>query len=155
MRSESGCLPPLEVGRAGDSHRPVVSVASGKRMLGKVSMAISRAPLTLDMTVVCTFRVAITSVQPPAVTSVPAVVTATVTSGETNASAGSSDVAPVPVLEPKLNPVEERVPAVVRSPPPLSEPPDPLPEVEVVPAIDLPSSPLSGRSSPVSSQTLA
>ena len=86
------------------------------------------------------------------VTSVPAIVMATVTSGEIDASAGSSDVAPVPVLEPKLSPVGVRVPAVERSPPPVSEPPDPLPVVEGVPAIDLPSSPLSGRSSPVSSQ---
>ena len=127
-----------QVGRACDSHRPVVSVASGKRMPGKVYMAISRAPLTLDMAVVCTSGVATTSVQPPAVASVPVVVTATVTSGGIDASAGSSDVAPVPVLEPKLTPVGERVPAVERSRPPLSEPPDQLPVVEVVPAIDLP-----------------
>ena len=59
------------------------------------------------------------------------------------------------MLEPQLSPVGERVSAVERSPPPLSKPPDLLPMVEVVPAIDLPSSPLSGRSSPVSSQTLA
>ena len=40
-----------QVSRAGDSHRPVRCVASGKRMPGKVSTAISRAPLSLDMTV--------------------------------------------------------------------------------------------------------
>ena len=107
------------------------------------------------MTVVRTSGVATTSMLPPAATSVPAIVMATVTSGGVDASAGSSDVTPVPVLEPQLTPVGERVPAVERSPPPLSEPPDLLPVVEVVPAIDLPSSPLSGRSSPVSSQTLA
>ena len=144
-----------QVGRAWDSQRPVVSVASGKRMPGKVSMAISRAPLPLDMTVVCTSGVATTSVQPPAVTSVPAVSTATITSGEIYARTGSSDIAPVPALEPNLIPVGERVPAVEHSPPPLSEPPDPVPVVEGVPAVGLPSSPLSGWSSPVSSQTLA
>ena len=144
-----------QVGRACDSPRPIVSVASGKRMSGEVSRAISRAPLTLGMTVVCTSGVATTSVPPPVVTSVPAVVTAIVTSGGVDARAGSSDVAPVPVLAPKLTSVAERVPAVERSPPPLSEPPDLLPVVEVVPAIDLPSSPLSGRSSLASSQTLA
>ena len=136
-----------QVGRACDSPCPIVSVASRKRMPGKVSRAISRAPLTLDMTVVCTSGVATTSVPPPVVTSVPAVVTATVTIGGIDASAGSSDVAPVPVLEPQLTPVGESVPAVEHSPPPLSESPDLLPVVEVVPAIDLPSSPFSGRSS--------
>ena len=67
-----------QVGRACESPRPIVSVTSGKRMPGKVSRAISRAPLTLDMTVVCTSGVAATSAPPPAVTSVPAVFTATV-----------------------------------------------------------------------------
>ena len=67
----------------------------------------------------------------------------------------SSDVAPVPRLEPNSIPVGERVPAVEHSSPPLSELPDPVPVVESVPAVDLPSSPLSGQSSPVSSQTLA
>ena len=51
-----------QVGRAWDSQRPVVSVASGKRMPGKVSMVISRAPLSLDMTVTCTSGVATTFV---------------------------------------------------------------------------------------------
>ena len=69
-----------QVGRACESPRPIVSVTSGKRMPGKVSRAISRAPLTLDMTVVCTAGVAAMSMPPPAVTSGPAVFTATVTS---------------------------------------------------------------------------
>ena len=56
-----------QVGRAWDSQRPVVRVASGKRMPGKVSTAISRAPLSLDMTATCTSGVATTAVQPPAV----------------------------------------------------------------------------------------
>ena len=83
-----------QAGRACESPRPIVSVASGKRMPGKVSRAISRAPLTLDMTVVCTSGVATTSVPPPAVTSVPAVITATVTSEGIDVSVGSSDVTP-------------------------------------------------------------
>ena len=57
-----------QVGRACVSPRPIVSVASGKRMPGKVSTTISRAPLILNMTVVCTSGVAMTSVPPPAVT---------------------------------------------------------------------------------------
>ena len=131
-----------------------MSVASGKRMPGKVSMAISRAPLSLAMTDTCTSGVATTSVQPPAITSDLAMSTATVTSGEIDVSTGSSDVAPVPGLEPNSIPVGERVPAVEHSSPPLSKPPDPVPVVESVPAVDLPSSPLSGQSSPVSSQAL-
>ena len=103
----------------------------------------------------CTSRVAATSVPPPAVTSGPAVATATVTSEGIDVSVGSSDVAPVPVLEPQSTSVGERVPVVERSPPPLSEPPDLLPVVEVIPAIAFPSFPLSGRSSLSSSQTLA
>ena len=48
------------------------------------------------------------------------------------------------------------MPAVEHSSPPLSEPPDPVPVVESVPpAVELPSSPSSGQSSSVSSQTLA
>ena len=66
-----------QVGRAWDSQRPVSSVASGKSMPGKVSMAISRAPLSLDMTATCTSGVAPTSAHPPAVTSIPAKSTAT------------------------------------------------------------------------------
>ena len=68
-------------------------------MPGKVSTAISRAPLSLDMTVTCTSGVATTSVQPPAVTSDPAMSTATVTSREVEISTGTSDVAPVPRSE--------------------------------------------------------
>ena len=47
------------------------------------------------------------------------------------------------------------MPAVELSSPPLSKLPVPVPVVERVPAVDLRSSPLSGQSSPVSSQTLA
>ena len=92
---------------------------------------------------------------PPAVTSGLAVVTATVTSEGIDVSAGSSVVAPVPVLEPPSTLVGERVSVVERPQPPLSEPPDLLHVVEVARAGALPSSPLSGRSSSSSSQTLA
>ena len=139
--------------RAYESPRPIVSIASGKRLPGQVSRAISRAPLTLDMTVVCTSEVAATSAPPPAGTSGPAVVTATVTSDGIDVSVVSSVVVPVPVLEPPSTPVGECVPVVERPQPPLSEPPDLLPVVEVAAA--LPSSPLSIRSSSASSQTLA
>ena len=144
-----------QVGRAWNSRSPVSSVASGKRMPGKVSMAISRAPLSLDMTVTCTSGVAPASAHSPAVTSNPAMSTATITSIEVDVSTRSSDVAPVPGLEPVSFPVGERVPALELSSPPLSELPDPVPVVESEPAVNLPSSPLSGQSSPVSSQTLA
>ena len=101
-----------QVRRIWDSQRPVVSVASGKRMPGKVSMAISRAPLSLDMTVTCTSGVATTSAQPPVVTSNPAMSTATITSGEIDVSTRSSDVAPVPRLEPISMSVGERAQAL-------------------------------------------
>ena len=127
--------------RACESPSPIVSIASGKRLPGKVSRAISRAPLTLDMTVVCTSGVAATSAPPPPGTSGPAVVTATVTSDGIDVSAVSSVVAPVPVLKPPSTPVGEWVPVVERPQPSLSEPPDLLPVVEVATA--LPSSPLS------------
>ena len=131
-------------------------VASGKRMPGKISTAISRAPLLLDMTVTCTSGVATTSIQPPAVTSDPAMSMATVTSREVEISTGTSDVAQVPRSEPDSILVGERVPAVEHSSPPLSELPDPVPVVESVPpAVELPSTPLSGQSSYVSSRTLA
>ena len=76
--------------RACESPRPIVSIVSGKRLLGKVSKAISRALLTLGMTVVCTSGVAATSAPPPVDTSGPAVVTATVTSDGIDVSAVSA-----------------------------------------------------------------
>ena len=145
-----------QVGRAGDSHRPVRRVAAGKCMPAKVSTAISRAPLSLDMTVKCTAGVASRTAQPPAVTSHPAISTATVTSREVEICTGTSDVAPVRRLEPNSVLVGEGVPAVAHSSPPLFESPDPVPVVESGPPdVELPSSPSSGQSSYVSSQTLA
>ena len=85
-----------QVGRAWDSQRPAVCVSSGRRMPGKVSTAISRAPPSLNLTVTCTSGVVMTHVQPPAVTSDPAMSTATVTSRDVEISPGTSDVAPVP-----------------------------------------------------------
>ena len=64
-----------------------------------------------------------------------------------------SPVVAAPVLEQPSPPVGERVPVVEFPQPPLLEHPDLLPVVEV--ATGLPSSPLSGRSSSSSSQTLA
>ena len=144
-----------QVGRAWDSQQTVSSVASGKCMPGKESMAISRAPLSLDMTVTCSSGVAPMSAHPPAVTSIPAMSTATITSGEIDVNTRSSDVAPVPRLEPESVPVGESVPAVELSSPPLSEKPVPVPVVESVPAVYFSSSPLSGQSSPASSRMLA
>ena len=96
-----------QVGRACVPPRPIASVASGKRMPGKASRVISRAPLTLDMTVVCTSEVATTSVPPPVVTSGPAVVTATVT------SAGIDEHSPPPLFEPPAVEVVSLVRTVV------------------------------------------
>ena len=79
-----------QVSRALDSQRTVSSVASGKRMPGKVSMAISRTPLSLDMTYRCTSVVDQMSAHPPAVTPIPATSTATITSREINVNTGSS-----------------------------------------------------------------
>ena len=90
-----------QVGRAWDSQRTVSSVASGKRMPGKESMAISRAPLSLDMTATCSSGVAPMSAHPPAVTSIPAMSTATITSGEIE-EVGSSAVAPLMDMEDSL-----------------------------------------------------
>ena len=89
------------VRRPGDPRRSVARVPSGKRMPGEVSMTVSPVPPSLDMTVMCAsglFRcprnpqrslllcvpsgVVPMSTQPPAVTSVRAMSTATITSLE-------------------------------------------------------------------------
>ena len=130
-------------------------VGLGKRMPGEVSMVVFPAPLSLDMTVTCTSGVVPMSAQPPAVTSIPAMSTTTITSREIDVTTGSLDVGPVPRLGPVSASVGESVTAVELSLPPLSEQPAPVPVVESVPAVDSSSSPLSGHSSPASSQTLA
>ena len=141
-----------QVGRAWDSQRTVSSVATGK--LGKVSLAISRAPLSLDMTVRCTSGVDPMSAHPPAVTPIPAMSTATITSREIDGNTRSSEVDPVPKLDQLQfrwwrecqlsSSLRRRFPAN---------------QFQFrwwsVPAVDFSSPLLSGQSSPVSSQTIA
>ena len=111
--------PPVR--RPGDPRRSVARVASGKRMPGEVSMTVSPVPPSLDMTVMCTSGVVPMSTQPPAVTSIPAKSTATVTSREVDVHPGSSNVGPVPRLGPASTSVRERVLAVVLPFTPMSE----------------------------------
>ena len=63
-------------------------------------MTVSPVPPSLDMTVTCTSGVIQMSTQPPVVTSVPAMSTATINSREIDVSPGPSDVDPVPRLGP-------------------------------------------------------
>ena len=98
-------------------------------------MAVSPARLSLDMTATCTSGVVLMSTQPPAVTSIPALSTATITSREIDVNTGSSDVDPVPRLGPVSASVGESVTAIELSSPPLSEQPAPVPVVESVPAV--------------------
>ena len=141
-------------------------------------MTVSPVPPSVDMTVTCTTGVVPMSTQPPVVTSVPAMSTATVTSREIDVCVGRSDVDPVPRLGPASSSAEERVPAVALSSPLLSGPPVsvlvgesvpavelssalmsehtvPVPMGECVPAVGSFSTPSSGRSSTPSSRTLA
>ena len=60
-------------------------------------MTVSPVPPSVDMTVMCTSGVVPMSTQPPVVTSVPAMSTATITSWEIDLR---SDVDPVPRLGP-------------------------------------------------------
>ena len=124
------------VRRPGDPRRSVARVASGKRIPGEVSMKVSPVPPLLDMTVTCTSGVVPMSTQPPAVTSVLAKRTATITSPEVDVHPGPSNVGPVPRLGPASTSVRERVPAVVLSFTPMSEPTVPVTMGEGVPAVD-------------------
>ena len=72
--------------------RSVARVPPGKHMPGEVSMTISPVPPSLDMTVTCTSRVVPMPTQPPAVTTVPAMSTPTVTSREVDVRPGPSAV---------------------------------------------------------------
>ena len=120
-------------------------------------MTVSPVP-PLDVTVTCASGVVPMSTQPPAVTSVPAMSTATVTNREV-------DVRPGPRLGPASTSVGERVPAVVLSFTPKLVPTIPVPMGDGVPAVTsstppgcpTPSSslPSSGKSASPSSQTLA
>ena len=134
------CEPPL----------PVVDLVTGKCKLGKVSRTVFRAPLMLDLTVVCTSGAV---VRPPGVTSDTVVPPATVASEGIDVGTSVPVVAaPVPVVE-QLSPlVRERVPVIEFPQPLLSEPPELLQVVAAATA--LPSSPLSGRSSSSSLPTL-
>ena len=109
--------------RFGDPRRSIARVTSGKRMPGEVSMTVSPVPPSVDMTVTCTTGVVPMSTQPPVVTSVSAMSTATITSREIDVRVGRSDVDPVPRLGPASSSAEETVPAVALSSPPLSGPP--------------------------------
>ena len=88
--------------------------------------------------------------QPPAVTSIPAMSTATITRREIDVNTGSSDVDLVPKLGPVSTSVGESVPAVELSSPPLSDQPVPVSVGESVPAVELSSPPLSDQPVPVS-----
>ena len=90
--------PPVH--RPGDPRRSVAMVPPGKRMPGEVSITISPVPPSLDMTVTCTSGVVPMSTQRPAVTPVPAMSTASVTSREVDFSLRPSRVRPVPRLGP-------------------------------------------------------
>ena len=128
-------------------------------------MTISPVPPSFDMTVTCTSGVVPMSTQPPAVTPVPAMSTATVTSREVDVCPGPSRVRPVSRLGPESTSVRERVPAVVLSFTPRSVPTIPVPMGNGVPAVpssvppDCPTPPSSlmssGQSATPSSQTLA
>ena len=81
------CEPPL----------PLVDLATGKCKPGKVSSSVSRTPLTLDLTVVCTSGA---GVPPPGVTSDTVVPPATVASEGINVGTSVPVVAAlVPVVE--------------------------------------------------------
>ena len=128
-------------------------------------MTVSPVPPSLDMTVTCTSGVVPMSTQPPAVTSVLAMSTATVASRDVDVRPGPSKIWPIPRLGPASSSVRERVPAVVLSFTPMSVPPVPVPRGDGVPAITssnppdcpTPSSllPSSGQSPTPSSKTLA
>ena len=107
----------------GDPRRSVARVASGKRMPGEVSMTVTPVPPSVDMTATCTTGVVPMSTQPPVVTSVPAMSTATITSRVIDVRVGRSDVDPVPRLGPASSSAKERAPAVMLTSQPLSGPP--------------------------------
>ena len=93
------CEPPL----------PVVDLVTGKCKPGKVSRTVSRAPLMLDLTVVCTSDAV---VPPPGVTSDTVVPPATVASEGIDVGTSVPVVAaPVPVVE-QLSP--QNIPSYFR-----------------------------------------
>ena len=145
--------------RSGDPQWYVLSVSSGKRIPGE---AVSPVPPSLDMTVMCTSGVVPMSTQPPVVTSIPAMSTATVASREIDVRPGpsdvdpvprlcpgSSDVDPVPRLCPASSSVGDSVPAVALSSPTLSGLPVTVLVGGNMSAIELSSMPLSEHTVPV------
>ena len=114
-----------------DPPLPVVDLVTGRCRPGKVSRTISRTPLTMDLTVVCTTSAV---VPPPGASSDTVVPPATVANDEIDVGTSVPVVtAPAPVVEQPPSPVREGVHVV--------EPPQPL-------------LPLSGQSSSSSSPTL-
>ena len=95
------------------TRRSIARFPPGKRMPGEVSMTISPVPPSLDMTVTCASRVVTMPTQPPAVTTVPAMSTATVTSREVDVRPGPSRVRPLLRLDLASISVGERVSAVI------------------------------------------
>ena len=147
----------------GGTRRSVARVPPGKRMPGEVSMTISPVPPSLDMTVTCTSGVVPMPTQPPAVTTVPAMSAATVTTREVDVRPGPLRVRPLPGLA--SSSVGERVPAVVFPFTPRSVPTVLVPRGDggpatppsVPPDFPTPSSSLtsSGQWATPSSQTIA
>ena len=103
--------PPVH--RSGGPRRSVARIPPAKRMPGEISMTISPVLPSLDMTATCTAGVVPMPTQPPAVTTAPAMSTATVTSREVDVRPGPSRVRPLPRLGLASTSVGERVPAVV------------------------------------------
>ena len=155
----------LPVRVPGGTRRSVARAPPGKRMPEKVSMTISPVHPSLDMTVMCTSGVVPMPTQPPAVTTVPAMSAATVTTREVEVRPGPSRVQPLPRLGLASISVGERVPAVVRPFTPRSVPTVLVPSGDggpavppsVPPDVSTPSSSLtsSGQSATPSSQTMA
>ena len=112
-------------------------------------MTVSPVLPSVDMTVTCTTGVVPMSTQPPLVSSVPAMSTATVTSREIDVCVGQSYAYQVPRLGPASSSAEERVPAIALSSHPLSGPPVALLVGESVPAVDLSSALMSEHTVPV------
>ena len=119
-------------------------------------MTVSPVPPSLDMTVMCASGVVPMSTQPPAVTSVRAMSTATVTSREVDVRPGPSKVRLVLRLGPASTSVGGRVKSVPTIPVSMG---DGVPAVTSSTAPDCPtpssSLPSSGQSATPSSQTLA
>ena len=154
--------PPVR--RTGDPRRSIARVPPDKRMPGEVSMTIYPVPPSFDMTVACASGVVPMPTQPLAVTTVPAMSTATATSREVDVRPGPSRVQPHARLGPASTLLGEGVPAVVLPFTPRSVPPILVPRGGGGPAVppsvppDYPTpspSTSSGQSATPSSQMMA